>query len=419
MAKNFAAIYARTGDSIALNQKFFAVEETSKGVIKGPTDTDFFYTQEGGSVTHGQAKNSSSHKSGRHNTDVVLDKKSTEFALPLFVNIDTSQVAAGVAEVDLAVRLLWKSMLGKEDISGVGVVFDSSIDPDITFSLFENGDKWANQLRASFIEAVTMNFPGDGQSGLEFSGMSADRIRCGVAKSVIDNNQTGGANVIGLAAIKEAKRIPVGALVMIIKDDGTTRSADTPNGVYRTVLDRDLTLGTVTIDGADLADADGDAADIYICYAEPEAPAAIANIQTGLVGSVDIDGLGGVVDCVRNATVTLTNGHELVNYCYGTAALATPFFVAGGRLNVEGEFEVNLNDNVIEFLDDLESFEAQAINLILGSAAGRHLRVDLPKMIFDVPNVTVPAEGSIPVTLSGQGLQTALDAADEVKVSYL
>lgn len=418
MAKNFAAIYARTGDSIALNQKFFAVEETVKGTLKGPVDTDFFYTQEGGGVNHTQAKNSSSHKSGRHNTDVTLDKKTTEFTLPMFVNIDT-QAAVGVAEVDLAVRLLWKSMLGKEDISGVGVVFDSSVDPDITFSLFENGDKWAHQLRAAFIESVAMNFPGDGQSGFEFAGMAADRTRVGVAKSISDNNQTGGTNLITLANVKEAKRMPVGSLVMIIEADGSTRSADTLNGIYRKVVSRDLVLGTIVIDGADLADADGSGTPIYICYAEPEAPSAIANIQTGLVGSVDIDGLGGVVDCVRNATVNLANGHELVNYCYGSDSLATPFFVAGGRLNVEGEFEINLNDNVIEFLDDLETFESQVINLVLGNSAGRHLRVDIPKMIFDVPSVTVPAEGSIPVTISGQGLQTALDAADEVKVSYL
>jgi len=414
MAKNFANIYNRTGDSIALNQKFFAVKEITKGLIVGPANDDFFFTKDGGAITHTHPKESSSHRSGRHNTDIIRKKKVTEWNIPTFVNIDVD-VAAGITEVEKGIQLLWESLLGKATISS-GVIFDSTTDPDITFSLFENGDKWAHQAFGCAVESNAISLPGDGEAGFEWSGRGADRKRVGVGRSDADNNA---GNTITLQAATEAKRFPVGSLVMIIEADGLTRSADTAPGTYRTVTARDTGTGVVTLDGAALADADGSGTPVYLAYAEPDAPVGIANIQTGLVGSISVDGLGGIVGCVRSASVTLTNNHEYVDYCYGTDALASPFFVPGGRLNVETELELNLNDLLIEFLDDLEEFTAQDIDMILGDATTRHFKMDLPKTIFDVPSVSVPSEGSIPVTFSGMGFQTALDNADEVTVSYL
>ena len=411
MAKNFATIYDNTGDSIALEQKFFAKEETTKGTLIGPVDGDFFFTQAGGSITHTQPKQSSPHRSGRHNTDTFAEKKVTEWSIPTFVNIDTG-AAAGDAEVEDGIQVLWKSMLGKETVSG-SVVFDPSDTPDITFSLFENGDKWAQQVPGCAVESVTINLPGDGQAGYEWSGRGADRFRVGIAKSVVDNN-TG--NTITLDTTSHSKRFPVGALVMIVESDGTTRSADTPNGSYRKVTAS--ASGVVTVDGAVLADADGSTNEVYLCYAEPESPTGISEIQTGLVGGMTLGTLPSTT-CIRSATITLTNNHEYVDYCYGTDGLASPYFVAGGRLDVECEFELNLNDTLIEFLYDLDSFTSQNIDIDLGDTSTRHLHIDLPKVVFDVASTTVPEEGSIPVTLTGMGLQTTSTAADEVKISYL
>jgi hypothetical protein len=415
MAKNFAAIYARTGDSIALQQSFFAVEETTKGTLKGPTGADFFYTRAGGAITHTQPKVSSEHRSGRHNNDIYAEKKSTEWTVPAFVNINTA-VAAGATELDPAVRVLWKSLLGRETV-GAGVTFDAATDPDITFSLFENGDKWSQQARGSFVESGTITLPGNGVSGLEFSGRCADRLRVGISKSVIDND---GGNTITLAVAAEAKRFPVGCLVMLVEANGTTRSADTADGTYRKVTARDTGTGIITVDGAALADADGSVAltPIYLCYAEPVTPVGISGIQTGLVGQITISGLASGA-CLRSATVTLTNNHEVVDYCYGHDGLDTPFFVPGGRLDVAVELEMNLNDQLIGLLDDLETFTSQNINLFLGNQATRHFKVELPKIIFDVPSTSLPESGSIPVSFSGMGFQTTLDAADEVKVKYL
>ena len=416
MAKNFKDIYDRTGDSIALEQAFFVKLETTKGTLIGPTDTDFFFTIGGGNVNHTQPKQSSPHRSGRHNTDIFREKKVTEWTIPTFVNIDTTLGAASSAEVEPGIRLLWRSLLGKEDTAS-GAVYDSSIVPDITFSLFENGDKWAQQLPGCYVEANSFSAPGDGQAQMEWSGRGADRFRVGIGKFTTDSNTT---NIITLDTATEAKRFPVGALVMIIEDGGVVRSADTPNGTYRKVTASDSGTGAVTLDGAVLADADGTTGTgFFLAYAEPETPTGIADIQTGLVGSISVDGLGGTVPCVRSFNLTFTNNHEPVDYCYGTDGLATPFFVPGGRLAIEVEMELNLNDSLIELLADLDDFDAQDIDFILGDAAGRHLKIDIPKAIFDVPSTSLPEDGSIPVTISGMGFQTALGSSDEVTVSYL
>jgi hypothetical protein len=90
MAKNFATNYNKTGDSIALNQSIFLVEETVKGTFSPPTDSDFAYTIAGSSITHTQPVTPTPHRTGRHNTDSYAEKKTTEWELPLLVNIDTS-----------------------------------------------------------------------------------------------------------------------------------------------------------------------------------------------------------------------------------------------------------------------------------------------------------------------------------------
>jgi hypothetical protein len=419
MAKNFSTLYNKTGDSIALNQSIFIVEEVTKGTFAAPTDTDFAYTLAGSSVTHTQPVTPTPHRTGRHNTDSYVEKKTTEWELPLFVNIDTTLGAAAVTEIDTPVRVLWKSLLGSEDITGGSPVFDASIDPDITFSLYENGDVWAQQVRGSFCESMGFDAPGDGQPQMNFSGAGADRVRVGIGRTAANNN---GGNTITLAVVDEAKRFPVGAQVMIVEGDGTTRSTDTAGGTYRTVTATDSATGIVTLDGAALADSDATtdpATEMFLAYAEPESPAGISNVQTGLVGSIAIDGLGGTVACVRNFNLTLNNNHERVNYCYGTDGLATPFFVAGSRLSVELSVEMNLNHDTVEWLYDLDQFVAQDIDFILGDAAGRHMKIDLPKIIFSIPTTTVPDEGSIPFSAEGIGYQTSLDQADEITVSYL
>lgn len=408
--KNYANIYNSVNDAIALEQRWYVKEEVTRGTLIAPTDADFFFTLGGGQIEFSQPFESSPHRSGRHHTNIIKKKKECSFSFSTYFNIDTG-VAAGTTEIDPAVRALWKSMMGKETVSS-GLQYTPTI-PATTLSVFECGDKFARQSRGCFVQGANMTFPGDGEAMIEWSGAGKDALYVGLGKSITDNNA---GNTVTLATgdgdqFKKA----VGAFVMLIEADGTTRSADTPNGSPRRITG--VSGDVVTLDGAALADADGSMNPVYLVYYEPSTPTAINNPQTGLVGSFQITGYSGL-SCARSVSVNLQNNHELVNYCFGSDSLSSPYFVPGDRMTAEISVEMNLNKDLIKFFNAVQNFEAQVLQVILGDAATRHLDIDLPKVIFPVPSFQVPDTGSIPVTFAGTAYQTALDAEDEVSVYF-
>jgi hypothetical protein len=259
MAKNYAAIHTAANDSIALEQRFYAKVETIRGTMVAPVGADFFYTLQGGQVTFGQTKISSPHRSGRHHTGIIKEKTSTEWSIPTLINVDTA-VVAGATEVDAALQLLWESLLGKKTVSG-GVIFDSSETPDLTFSLFNCGDCWAEQIPGAFVMGCELSLPGDGQAQLTWTGNGKITYRVGISKSVTAN----AANDVTVEA-GHTYRFPIGCMVMLIKSNGTTRSTDTPDGSPRRVTAVDHLTNKVTVDGAVLTDADGTVNPVYLCY---------------------------------------------------------------------------------------------------------------------------------------------------------
>lgn len=409
MTRNYASFYNSTNDSSALEQSIFVKLETTRGQLIGPQSGDFLYCLPV-SIEYTQAAESSPQRSGRHHTSTIKGKKSLSFTIPMLFNINTALGSPSSAEIDTAARLLYKSALGFEDTSA-GAVYDSRTEPALTFSMWEVGDRWCKQARGCFVDGLTMTFPGDGNAQAEFTGMGSDALTVGIGKSIINNS----TNTVTLQ-VGEGKLFPIGSLVMIIESNGTTRSADTPSGTFRTVTN--VVGDVVTLSGAPLADADGSVTPIYLCYYEPATKSAIDNPVTGLVGSVTIDSM--TQTCVRNATVTIANNHEPMDYCYGHDSLHGSMFTAASRMTATLELELNLNQDLLKFFNGITNFEAQDIQLVLGDASGRHLLIDMPKVEFDVPSITVPETGSIPVTFAnGKCLQTALDAADEIRLSFI
>lgn len=411
MAKNYATLHGSSNDSTALIQKFYLKEETTRGSLTVPTGSDFFYVLGGGSINFSQPINPSPHKSGRHNTSAIKEKKALEWSFPTFVNIDETALSAGVGELDPAVRVLWKSLLGAESVSGSGVAYDSSSEPSITFSIMEVGDKWAKQAFGLFVDSCEISLPGDGQSQLNWSGMGVESYLVGIGKSTISND---GGNTVTLQ-VGEGKMFPVGSKVMLIEADGVTRSADTPVNTARTV--ESVVGDVVTLSGSAFTDADGSADAVYLCYYEPATSVAIDNPLTGLIGSFTSSSIPGN-PCIRSATINIQNGHELVNYCWGHDSAALPVFVPASRLEVDVSIEMNLNAGTAHLYNAITAFEAQDLMFKLGEAAGRHLEINLPKVIFQVPSISVPENGSIPVTFEGKAYQQSLDAADECVVTY-
>jgi len=408
MAKNYADIYNSSNPAIALEQRFYAKLESARGTLIAPTGADFFYTLGGGTIESTQAIESSPHKSGRHHNNIIKKKWETSFSFSTYFNIDTALGAAAAAEVDPAVRLLFKSLFGYEDISA-GAKYTPTT-PALTFTLMECGDKFAKQAAGCFVQGNTMAFPGDGEATCAWTGAGTRVKYVGIGKSITDNSAANTVTLIaGDGALFENAE---GAMVMLIEANGTTRSADTPTGTPRHIVS--VVGDVVTLDGAVLADADGSGlnAPIYLAYYEPETPVAIDNPQTGLVGSFAITGYGSM--CARSINLELTNNHELANYCYGSDSLASPYFVPGERFTAKVTFETNLTEKVLKLLQASQDFGGEELAITLGDNAGRHFTVDIPKAIFSIPSIPVPETGSIPISFEGNAYQTALDAADEI-----
>lgn len=415
--KDYAAIYNNTADSSALEQQWFLALETAKGVLAVPTDSDFLFALSGGSLEYAQPFEVSPHRSGRHQNNIIKQKKTMSWSLSTFFNIDTTLGAAADAEVDTAIRVLWESLLGRKFTNGAsGPSFDTKNAPSISFSLFSNGDKFAQQGSGCFVQDCTANFPGDGQATLEFSGIGKEALTIGIGKTTISNN---GGSTITLEA-GDGRQMKVGGLVMLVLADGSTRSADTPNGTALIVSDITGDVVTVTdIAGAPvvLADADGSAGDVFLVYYEAENPVGIDDPQVGLVGSITVG--THTLSCVRSLSVAMTNNHEPIDYCFGEDSLHGELFVSGDRFTATVTTQLNMSKATIGLFRDIEEFGTQAINVILGDSAGRFFELNMPKVIFPVPVVTIPESGSIPVDFSdGIALQTSLNAADELTAGY-
>lgn len=409
MAKNYADIYSSSNDVLALEQRWYAKLEGTRGVLAIPGDSDFFWTLGGGSISYSQNFESSPHRSGRHHSDIIKKKKETSFSFSTYFNIDESLGSASSSEIDAANRLFFKSLLGKE-VTSPNLKYTAETAPDVTFSLYECGDKWARQSPGAFIQGGNMSFPGDGEAKVEWSGAAKEAFFVGIGKSTVDNE---GGNTVTLQA-GEGDSFRVGAAVMLVKADGVTRSADTAAGSARFV--QSIAGDVVTLSGAALADADGSAAAVYLCYYEPETPSAINNPVTGLVGSMNLAGLS--VSAFRSATVNIQNNHEVVNYSYGTDGLASPYFVPGSRLTATVTVETNLNAETIKLFNRIQDFEAQDLTIVLGQSAGRHLEVACPSVKFKVPAFSLPETGSVPVSFEGDAYQTGLDQADEIALEF-
>lgn len=413
MAKNYATVYDY-GASIALEQRFYIKAETTRGQLIAPTGADFFFTNPGASVNMTQGLRSSPIRTGRHHTSTIKDKKVTSWSIPTFFMIDTTLGSAGVAEIDPALRLLWKSLLGGEDVSS-GLKFTPTV-PNVTFSIHEVLDRLSKQTRGGFVQQTTVNFPGTGDSTLEWTGDAKDIIYVGLGKSVTDNS---GGNTITLVSGDGGQFIKsAGGMVMVIKSNGTTRSTDTPDGTPRKITG--VVGDVVTVDGAALADADGSGVGtpIYLVYYEPATPTAINNPQTGLEATLTVTGLASPI-CLRNGTLTLSNNSEKEDYCWGTDSLDGQIFIPGDKFTAAVSVEANIDRQMFNFFQKILNFESQAMLFKLGPyATSRYFEQSLPAVKFMTPEIPVPDTGSIPVTFQGTGYQTALDAGDEYYAWY-
>ena len=338
----------------------------------------------------------------------IKKKKETSWSFSTFFNIDETLGAAATSEIDQPLRTLFESAFGKEETSP-HLKYTTAKNPDLCFSLDEVGDKWARISRGAFVDGVTLSFPGDGEAQAEWSGSARDAFFVGIGKSTTANT----TNTVTLQT-GEGQSFRVGAPVMLVKADGVTRSGDTPAGSARLVTA--IAGDVVTLSGAPLTDADGSSDPVYLSYYEPAAPTAINNPVTGLVGSMSIAGLN--LSAFRGATVTVANNHEKYNYYFGTDGLDGNIFAPAGKVANTVKIDMNVNAEVIRMFNRIQDFQAQNVTIVLGSASGRRLEINCPKVAFATPEIPVPETGSVMVSFEGPAQAASADAADEIAVEF-
>lgn len=411
MAKDFSAIYSQ-GDSIGLEYKTFIKEETTKGTFEIPAGTDFIDTLSGTTGSLALPFSPSPSKSGRHNQSVIIEKEATTWSVVSLFNF-TETGAWAATGVDLAWRALMKNLLGKETVNASDITYDTATPPSTSFTMLQNGDVQGLQFVGAFANTAEFSLPGDGYAQQTFSGNAKTMYRMGIGQTTTDNNS---GNTITLQS-GEGSRFEENGYIMIITDaaGGATRSADTPDGSPRKVTD--ITGDVLTVDGAVLADADGDTGGaFYVCYYEPTTPSAKDTPVTGLTGSVSFSS-GLTKDCVRSINFSIDNQHEIQDYCYGKSGLSDVLYTAGGKFNCTASIEMNLDHELVGYLNDLKDIVDETLTVTLGDTANNYMEW-VSKLKFAIPEIPVPDSGSVVVNLESLCFQSATDAADEFTVKY-
>jgi len=383
-------------------------DDLNLGVANGGTETvgtddrDFLLYTTGG-PTFSQPIESNQHRSGRFHSGIVKAKKVSEFSITTHINMEGS---AGDS-IDEAVRLLWESLLGTEEVvSGTAIRYRQGL-PNLYFSLVRVSTIFGEYYSGGYVRDMTLTLPGDGPGTKEWSGRAADRKIAGLAQ--IDGGVVASADVVLNAG--EWKRYDVGAPVMVVAPDGQTI-------LYG--ADGSLTIDSITelsnqltLSGAVSVDDNG--------YIVPWNPGAVQqtgrdNIFTDLEGSIKLDE-GGQTICATNITATFTNDHVDLDNCFG--ADNNEGFAAGNRLTIGLSVTFDLsNENFSEVVQS-SKFEGFKPEIILGAATGRRLRMAAAKWIPSVPSIEVPENGVTPVTLEGNLYQSVPGARDPFLAEYL
>jgi hypothetical protein len=366
----------------------------------GTDDTDFLLYTSGG-PTFSQPIESNAHRSGRFHTGIVKAKKVVEWNASTYVNMSGT---AGDS-IDPAVRLLWKSLLGTEEVVASTAIRYRQGLPAFTFSLVRVSTIFAEYYTGCYVKDMTMTFPGDGPATCEWSGMGSTRKIAGIAK--LSAGVTADDDLVLQAG--ETDRFDVGAPVMVVDADGRTILA----GADGSLLIDAISSGTALSLSANVTA-------LINSYLVPWHPGAVQQsgrdaIFTDLVGSFKLKSAGASI-CATNISLTFTNDHVDLSNCFGVDH--NEGFAAANRLTMTLAVTLDLsNENFAEVVQS-QTFAGFDPEIILGSASGRNLKITAPKWIPAVPAIEVPENGITPITLEGQLYQSAPGAQDPVLVQF-
>lgn len=392
-----------SSDDVAPDLNLDSATETA-----GTDDQDFLLYTTGG-PTYNQPVESNPHRTGRYHTGIIRQKKVAEFDLDTLVNFKDD---AGDS-LDTAVRLLYKSILGTEEVTASTRIKYTQGLPNTFFSMVRVGTIFAEYYTGAYAKDWTLTIAGDAPPTNKFTGKAEKASIAGLAQ--VDGAVASDTDVVVNSG--HTKRFANNgsnnpARVMVVSADGRTITAGW-DGTLTLASKVDAT-NTLTLSAAIDAEDDG--------YIVPWHPGAVQqtgtdNVQTDLEGSFQFNS-GDPEICITGGTLGYVNDHVDFDNCFGSDA--NKGFAAANRATITLSLTFDLSNENMDALVSARDFNGFAPILKIGPdpVNSRVMIVTAPNWIPSVPPIELPENGVVPVTLEGNLYQSAPGARDPIAVNF-
>lgn len=347
----------------------------------------------------------SEHKSGRQATNIIKKKKMAEGEIETYLNVATG----GSPSIDTPLSLLLEAVLGKKTTTGsTEIRFDSSQAPSKFFSIVQGNNAFGRYFNGGFPKKLTISLPGDGEAKMNF----AIKARDGKYSSIAQLNGAIAGSATAVVNNGESSRFEVGARVMLVDADGRTVVAGQDGSITvssRTDASHQVVLSTTVtvVDDGFLVPW------LPHCFDQD----GTDNPVTGLDGTVSFDGGSTTVEEIRSAEFDFDHKTSDFDDFYG--ADGNRGYVVGDRAEVKVKVEMLLSASQAQKIVQAKEFTTFNMRVVLGPAAGRRVQFNTPKVYFNVPEVEIPDNGPIIMTLEGTAVQSAPGELDAFWLRYL
>jgi len=368
----------------------------------GTDDQDFFLYTTGG-INFTQPIETNNHRTGRFHSGIIKSKKVVEFSMDAMLNMSGN---AGDS-IDTALKLLYKSVFGKETTTPLtSIKYEQGL-PNLTFSVVKASTIFGEYYDGAYAKDWTLTAPGDSPVTQSFTGMGSDGKIAGIG--VLNGAVAASASVVLDAT--HSQRFESGARVMIVDADGRTIKA----GYDGSLAINSVDTGTETLVLSSAIDANN--ADLLVFW-HPGAVQQTARdaIFTDLEGSIKLNASGAAI-CATNIELSAVNDHIDLSNCFGDDK--NKGFAAGNRATWTLSVTLDLSNENMADLVQARKFGGFSPEIIIGDVSGRHLKITAPRWIVSVPAIELPENGTTSYTFEGNLYQSSPGSRDPIAIEFL
>ena len=379
--------------AIARIQSVFVVEETTKGVLVPPTNTDLVIAAGMASINQQPSfTNSSNVRNSRDVLERFQDKTPpSEWSCPVYVT------PSGVLGTPPQESVLLKSLLGKETINaGVSVVYSPALTKP-SFSMWLKKDHTVFHHSGCTVGSGKFSLATKDGAKLELSGQG---MKMGWAGT--DETAALAAESAVSVVVLDAKKYTEGALIEFVESDVVKNNS----GAGYEVTDVNTTTNTLTIaDGLEEEIASGSVVRGWL----PDGTETGAPLSSRK-GYATIDGVDFPVqsmDCnISDAPKYLDD--EITQSGYVEDYAET-------ERNVSGTAKIYFRQDDVGYFHDGLNSVSRELEMVIGDTAGSIVEIAQPNASLSVPSIE-EADPTVALSMPYVGLGT--DGEDSISITY-